>query len=122
MSYSDTAFEWIITPSDAFRALIDWQQQGIQQGLLAIAYYYESEIENWMKANAPWTDRTGNARQSLYAIVDALVEEVVITFGHGVTYGKYLEFKHFGTYAIVAPAIDHFLPLIAKSVWELLRP
>lgn len=113
---SGSGFEWVITPTQAFPDLLAWQQDGCYQALLAISYFYASEIENWMKANAPWTDRTGNARQSLYANVDELVAEIVITFGHGVSYGKFLELRHMGAYAIISPAIDHFLPLIWADV------
>jgi len=119
---SGSGFEWVISPIDAFGDLIAWQQDGCYQALLAIAYYYESAIENWMKSNGPWVDRTGNARQSLYAIVDELVAEIVITFGHGVTYGKYLEFKNFGRYAVVAPAIDYFLPRIWADIQSVVAP
>lgn len=117
---SGSGFEWVVSPIDAFMALYNGQRTAIQQAILALGYKYASDVEAWMKANAPWTDRTGNARQGLFAICDDLVQQVVITFGHYVTYGKYLEFKNQGRFAIVSPALDYFLPLIIADVQALL--
>lgn len=118
---SGSGFEWIVRPTVAWAELAVWQREGLEQALRAIAYFYANEIQNWMKANGSWQDQTGNARQALYAIVDELVTEIVIEFGHGMFYGKYLEFKHMGRYAIVAPALDHFIPLIWKAVQQVVQ-
>jgi hypothetical protein len=65
-----------------------------------------------MKENAPWTDRTSNARQTLWAEVFAMSDVVVLAFGHGMDYGTFLELANQGRFAIITPALDVFGPQI----------
>lgn len=118
-----SGFEWVVSPSEAFPALFRQQRDAMLAGVKALADFYAPQIAEWMKVNAPWQDVTGLARTSLFAEVEQLVGLVVITFGHGeaVFYGKYLEFRHQGRFAIVNPALDHFVPLIRQSLMELVR-
>lgn len=74
------------------------------------------EIETWMKVNAPWTDRTGNARQRLFTRVVASPEEVMLVMAHGVEYGIYLETGNLGAYAIVGPAVRAFAPIVMADL------
>lgn len=83
---------------------------------------YAPQIESWMKANAPWTDRTANARQALRADTEKLMRQSYeIVLGHGVEYGKWLELANQGRYAIIAPAIDHWTPIILAELRSLLK-
>lgn len=115
--------------------------QGAEAYLLAVrrAIWYicarwQPEIENWMKTNAPWTDRSANARQTLYSQVDPVsalqvVDVIALIMSHGVIYGSFLEgydyrhnmspTKQGGKYAIVEPALDKFGPLIWADVMKL---
>jgi len=86
------------------------------------------EIQNWMKENRPWTDRTGNARASLTAEVFAEKKRIVIELTMGrlpndvtLEYARYLEFAHGGKYAIIAPTIDLWTPVIMSDLQKLLR-
>lgn len=65
----------------------------------------ESKVQNYARANAPWTDRTGNARQGLAAKYSASGGIHVITVSHGVPYGVWLETKYAGRYAIIEPTV-----------------
>lgn len=62
--------------------------------------------EGWMKENAPWTDRTGNARATLRTTTEheAKVHHTIWLFG-GVPYQVWLEVRFAGRYAIIGPAI-----------------
>lgn len=112
-------FVWIIDPEVAFIGLFDWQLATLYEGILAIANHYAAQIEAWMKANAPWTDRTGNLRRSLHAWVDEMPGWVIIHFDYGLDYGVYLEFKNQGRYATIAPALDFFGPQIWSDIQAL---
>lgn len=115
-------FRWVRPPDQVFGAgAAAWAQQ-VQAAVVALAASYAPKIETYMKANAPWTDRTANARQSLYARVDSTPTSVTITFDHGVDYGYYLEFKNTGRYAIVGPTLDHYTPILANALRRMLRP
>ena len=116
-----TGFQWIRPPEQAFSELTEAYVAAIHRGVLAIAKGYAPEIENWMKSNAPWTDRTGNARQSLYTEVNQVVSSMVeLVLSHGVSYGVYLELCNAGRYAIIDPAIDHFAPILWSEVVGML--
>ena len=67
---------------------------------------YAAEAEQYAKANAPWENRTGDARKLLKgAVIDdgsALGFQVM----HRVEYGKSLETANSGKYAILKPTIE----------------
>ncbi|MBL8162459.1 MAG: hypothetical protein JNJ61_10775 [Anaerolineae bacterium] len=96
-----------------------WGQQAefaAQQVLL----YFQPIIETYAKQNAPWTDRTANARQSLHADVEVIAGQAVILYlSHGVSYGIYLEVAFAGRYAIIWPTIEAHLPQVAKMLQEI---
>lgn len=113
---------WNPSPSQAWGDLSGAYAQAIRRGVRAIADRYAPEIEAYMKANAIWTDRTGNARQSLSAEVeDATRDMVQIILAHGVDYGIFLELANGGAYQIIAPTIDVFGPRIWADVRAMLR-
>lgn len=60
----------------------------------------------WMRENAPWTDRTGNARSGLdsYTEHQAKVHHTIWLFGR-MPYQIWLEIRFSGRYAIIGPAI-----------------
>jgi hypothetical protein len=69
--------------------------------------YFALRTEEYAKQNAPWTDRTGNARNLLHA--EAFHEPPVrhgITLSHGVPYGIWLEIRFEGKNAIIGPTLD----------------
>lgn len=118
MSFS---FEWDVTPEVAFGQLTAAYAQAIRRGIRAIAARRAPEIEAWMKQNAVWTDRTGNARQTLHTEVEDLsLDMVQITLDHGVSYGVFLELANAGTYAIIAPALDYWGPQVWSDVQAML--
>lgn len=116
-----TGFKWEVTPEEAFTALYDDYTRRIYQAIQALANRYAPEIEAWLKQNKQWVDRTGNATQGLYAEVEATLTEIVIAFDHSVEYGIWLELKHQGQYAIIAPALDYFAPKFWADVQALFR-
>lgn len=118
---------WVRTPTEAFGEMAHEYSAAIHQGVINIALRRAPEIENWMKDNAPWTDRTGNARQSLFTVVkgsemvmDMANKMVNIILSHGVHYGLFLEVSRAGKYAIVNRAIDHWAPIIWADVLRML--
>lgn len=105
-------FEWETTPEDAFGDMAKNYTDWVWQVAYLVCQARAPEIENWMKANAPWTDRTGNARQTLYAQVIPALQEILVLLDHGVDYGLWLEVANAGRYAIVTPAVDYWAPIL----------
>lgn len=69
--------------------------------------YFTLRAESYMRENAPWTDRTGNARSTLHA--EAFHEPPIrhgIVCSHGMPYGIWLEIANEGRFQIINPTID----------------
>lgn len=74
-----------------------------------------SRAEAWMKENAPWEDRTGNARKGLFVVVERSGDVIIITFGGTEDYIPFLEQ---GTYKMTPRRI--IIP--ANRLWRLILP
>lgn len=112
---------WVVPPEEAFGELADAYIRAIQDAVWRLAQRRAPEIEIWMKANAPWTDRTGNARQGLAADAERLANLAVeIILSYNVDYGLFLELAHAGNYAIIAPALDQWAPVLWQDVLSIL--
>lgn len=89
-------------------------QEGMKEGARSLA----EEIEAWAKDNAPWEDRTGDAREGLHAVVmQNKRDEVSIVLAHEVEYGPYLENVGGGMYAIILPTMEHFADQVGARVF-----
>lgn len=112
---------WKRTPSTMLDALVNDYIARIRQAVLQVAQYYAAQIEAWMKQNAPWTDRTSNARQTLSAEVEQLsLDMFEIVLAGGVDYFVWLELGHAGRFAIIGPALDLWGPRVWADIRLLL--
>lgn len=93
----------------------------VNEASWAIAQYNAPRVESYMKDNAPWTDRTGNARNGLAARPYRDNNEVGIVLFHQVPYGIYLETRFDGRYAIIQPTIDTLGPQIMAQYNRILE-
>lgn len=81
--------------------------------------YFKTYSESWARTNAPWTDRTGNARNGLFASHEKIpmVEHRLVIY-HTMPYGLWLEVRWSGRYAIIGPTMFHVSPLMGVGVAE----
>jgi hypothetical protein len=93
----------------------------IKKAATIIAHRMAPEVESHMKNNAPWTDRTGNARNGLAARAYEAGDEVGIVLYHQVSYGIWLEVRWSGRYAIINPTIDEMGPRVMQQFNNLLE-
>ena len=108
------------SPEQVFVIGFDRYIEDIYAVLYALAQSYAPRIEAWMKQNAVWVDRTGNARQALFTDVEWIVGDAIYLYAaQGMDYGTYLELNHQGRFAIILPALEHFAPMIWRDVQEL---
>ena len=87
--------------------------------------YASDEATRFAKENAPWTDRTGNARAGLHSGVSEGLDKdfFELYIAHTVFYGIYLETRWNGKYAIIAPTVVYIGAKIMErmeSVFEKL--
>lgn len=104
--YSDT-----LTPGIAeFIVLAD---QVVEQILEALA----ERVQDYARSNAPWDDRTGDARSGLTAeVVNEGLGVSNIVLYHTVDYGIWLEVRWSGRYAIIVPTMEHYGPIIMAEL------
>jgi hypothetical protein len=79
--------------------------QQMMRTVVAQALYVEPEMTAYAKKNAPWTDRTGNARAGLHTTHKIGTNFVELIVAHSVPYGIWLEVRWSGKYAIIGPTV-----------------
>lgn len=118
------SFNWTVTPEAAWIPLYAQMFEQIEAEIVAVAEQLTDEITEYMKQNAPWTDRTGDARANLYSVVrHAARQSIEILLSHGslIPYGIYLELLHAGRFAIIAPSVDVWGPRMFHETQAILR-
>lgn len=95
-------------------ANLDIYARKIHDAMLGVANYFAPVLETEAKNNAPWTDRTGNARQGLSGFAEDVSQTVVeIYLVHRMNYGIWLELKNSGRYAVILPTMEmHYQPIM----------
>jgi len=85
---------WRTPPSELARSL-DQYGDRVLTAVGAVAQYVATQMQDSAKANAPWEDRTGNARTGLFGTseVDFAEKVVTIYLSHSAVldYGIWLE-------------------------------
>jgi hypothetical protein len=66
------------------------------------------KILDYAKRNAPWADRTGDARAGLDVDVYTDGDQVVLELFHTVEYGQWLETIQSGAFATIMPTLEVF--------------
>lgn len=113
-------FRWLPgrSPRQVFGAGVERFVRRLRNGLIVILELKAIEIEAEMKKNAPWTDRTSNARQTLAAFVYVVKDGVIaLVAKQQMSYGLWLELKNGGRFAIVIPTLEQFY----GEVWDAVR-
>lgn len=118
------SFSWQVTPEAAWPPFVQAQIDGLETDLVAFAEALGESIEAHMKDSAPWTNRTWNARRSLFtALIHEARQTVGILLSHGslIEYSVFLEYAHAGRFAILAPTVDVFAPRFFAGVQKIVR-
>lgn len=95
----------------------------VQRALLGVCKYWDGKIETHMKHQAPWHDRTTNARNGLAARAAKLAgNRFAIILSHAVDYGIYLErgTRHMKARPIINPTIDLYAPKVIAFTTKLM--
>lgn len=101
-------------------AAMDAYADKVEHAVKMVADYWAPVMEAYAKENAPWTDRTANARQGLRAFTEQLSQDTVVLYlTHGVEYGIHLEVRNSGENSIIWPTIEAHLPQIEKMLQEI---
>lgn len=77
----------------------------------------ENELVDAARGNAPWADRTGDARSGLSATAVDDHGDVIMTLYHTVEYGLWLEVIQNGNFATIMPTLEAMAPdIIGRAV------
>lgn len=117
-------FSWQVAPNQAFPDLYEKYTKTIMLSGRRVAESRAKEAEQWMKANAPWQDRTGAARRGLHVEVKespGVLAELVFAHGADVPYSIWLEIGHSGSFAVIAPAIEYWAPILWRDLQRIMN-
>lgn len=93
----------------------------VRRAAVATLDRYAGVIESAARTNAPWTDRTSNARNGLFTHVSQSGEMVYsLDLAHRVPYGIWLEVRWSGRYAIIMPTLQEYGPRVMATFDGLL--
>lgn len=97
----------------------------VQNKLRAAISIYASTVAKKMegeaKRNAPWEDRTTNARNSIQGDFGWREDQAVIRLSGNMHYSVYLELANEKKYAILKPTIDKNAPDIIRGYQRLVK-
>jgi hypothetical protein len=111
---------WHVPPETIGAAIGKYGERALD-AVFDLAQYFAAKIETWAKVHAPWTDRTGNARQGLTARVFREATAITLILFGAVSYQIWLELKNGGKYAVILPALEiHYQPFMS-AIQRLLR-
>lgn len=126
--------KWSTPPQAVWPAGAEAYVLTVRRGVHGVCQRWAPVIENEMKSQAPWEDKTANARQTLYSVVEPpsaaeVVGLIELVMSHGMTYGAFLEGldpRHGFSptrlgrkYAIVLPTLDKYGPIIWADIRKL---
>lgn len=109
----------------------------LNRAIFGVAKYWDGRVEAAAKKDAPWTDRTTNARNGLRAEAVKLggagfaANSFAIILSHSVDYGIYLELPHtheradgstytIGPYPVIMPTINKYAPKVMRTLNKIL--
>lgn len=118
---TQTGIVWVVPPKHLIDAINRYGAR-VYVGIRMVADYIKQKLQDEARRNAPWKDRTGNARSGLFSLVDdAAGSLVTIYLAHTMDYGVWLELGNGGRYAIIMPTIQRNLPTIKRMLDELFK-
>jgi hypothetical protein len=113
-------FRWDRPPSQAWDGRL--YMRTLFNAVVSLMWYWAPIIEADGKRNARWTDRTGNARQTLAAFVyEPQPWVAALVFRQWMSYGKWLELAHGGRYAIILQTLEQYYAQVWSSVRDVVE-
>lgn len=118
-----SSFQW---DTSKFESPVVMERK-LQRALFGVVKYWDGPVERHMKHHAPWTDRTTNARNGLFATAqksDKGIDEstFAIVLAHTVDYGIYLEDPNSkSARPIIMPTIELFAPKVIRTLTKILN-
>jgi hypothetical protein len=113
-----TGVIWEVPPSLLAKNTADYAKR-LYGAVVTLAEFFANKMEAYAKQHAPWTDRTGHARQSLVGRSLPTAAAVAIVLASLAEYGIWLEIAHGGVWGIILPTIQAHLGEIQAALHRL---
>lgn len=81
---------------------------------------FAPKLAEYARANAPWEDRTGDARAGLDSTPIITPTSFGVSLFHTMDYGVWLEIRWGGYYAIILPTIEVLGPELMRDLSDIL--
>jgi hypothetical protein len=101
-------------------ALRGWRER-LLAAIEKVCTIVAARMQATAQDTAPWTDRTGNARQGLTARFMRLGTVFVLVLFHTMDYGKWLELANNGRYAVILKTMQAEYPRLMAMIMRLFR-
>lgn len=112
---------WVKPPSALATATVRYGGR-VTQAVLLVAQLIADTAETRAKAEAPWTDRTGQARQGLTGLAQRAANDLVSVYlYHKADHGVFLELARGGPYRIILPTLESLYGEVMAKLREVLR-
>ncbi len=130
-------------PPTALNPAIKAYGDKVKAAVVAVALFIGAKMENAAKANAPWTDRTANARQGLFYAVDSdaggevsgsaslggqesgvisVSKDIVALYlSHSMTYGVFLETMQAGAFSVILRTMEAHYGELMQMLKRILK-
>lgn len=100
------AFHWTV---DTLRPALAAYPAKVDRAIVGAIELNADRAEGYARTHARWTDRSGNARNGLFATTSYMpLKEYRILLSHSVNYGIWLEIRWQGKYAIIIPTLQRY--------------
>lgn len=100
---------------DGIGPVLDYMAISVGSNIAQAMEQGREEVELYAKQNAPWSDRTGEARNGLTASVSTNGGEVILELAHTAEHGWWLELIQDGRFAIIMPTLELLGPRILRD-------
>jgi len=80
----------------------------LDRAIVSVFEYEATRAETHAKTEAPWTDQSSNARNDLFTATEHVPlksHTLIVSHGPNIPYGKWLEIRWAGKYAIIMPTV-----------------
>lgn len=116
-----SGFRWITPPSKELVPNIISYRERLSEAVYQLASLFAARCESAAKTGAPWTDRTGAARQGLRGFAVRTATAVILYLVHSVNYGPYLELgtRFMAPRPIIMPVLEAHYGSLMRAVRQL---
>jgi hypothetical protein len=113
---------WTQPPTNIARQIAT-RKVAVQQGVAVLGQTHAKRGEGQMKAQAPWNDRTGNARAGLFGAAEMGGTVLTVILGGTVEYQPYLELgtSRMAARPVIVPVANQTAAALVKDAGELVR-